>query len=313
MAVFFLLITKLIPLYIVVLFGFLAGKFLEVKKETIANLLIYAITPVVVFGGVFAAPVTASALFLPILFFILSAVICLSYYFFSSLFFKTSERNILAYAAGVGNVGYFGLPVGLALFGPQQLNVMVLIVLGFILYEHSFGFFIVAKGQYSSRQALTKLLKLPALYAFFIALFCNIFALPLSPFIDDMLVNFRGAYTVLGMMLVGLGLSQARFLSADYIFSSLAFSAKFVIWPIAVIGIIFIDSKWFGFYDVQVYKIMFLMSIVPLASNTVAFATKFNLFPEKSAFTVLLSTLFALVYMPIIIFYLLPLVIRAVS
>ena len=71
MTVLFLLIAKLIPLYIVVLFGFLAGRFSEVKKETVANLLIYIITPVVVFGGVFSAPITAYALFLPILFFVL--------------------------------------------------------------------------------------------------------------------------------------------------------------------------------------------------------------------------------------------------
>lgn len=310
MTVLFLLIAKLIPLYIVVLFGFLAGRFSEVKKETVANLLIYIITPVVVFGGVFSAPITAYALFLPILFFVLAASICVLYYFISGLFFKTSERNILAYAAGVGNVGYFGLPIGLALFGPQQMGVMVLIVLGFILYEHSLGFFIAAKGQFSSRQALKKLLKLPALHAFFFALFCNIVAFPLSPFIDDLLVSFRGAYTVLGMMLVGLGLSQIKSASIDYMFSGLAFVAKFLIWPIVIMGIIFIDSRWLNFYDASIYQIMFLMSIVPLASNTVAFATKFNLFPEKSAFTVLLSTLFALIYIPIVIFFATPFIAR---
>ena len=94
---------------------------------------------------------------------------------------------------------------------------------------------------------------------------------------------------MLGMMLVGLGLSQIKSASIDYMFSGLAFVAKFLIWPIVIMGIIFIDSRWLNFYDASIYQIMFLMSIVPLASNTVAFAAKFNLFPEKSAFTVLIS------------------------
>src|SRR5690348_8810287 len=43
------LLIKLIPLYCVILLGFLAGRYLHAQKETIGSLLIYIIAPFVIF------------------------------------------------------------------------------------------------------------------------------------------------------------------------------------------------------------------------------------------------------------------------
>jgi predicted permease len=48
--------------------------------------------------------------------------------------------------------------------------------------------------------------------------------------------------------------------------------------------------------------VLLVLSIVPIASNTVAFATKLRAHPEKAAFTVMLSTLVALVYIPVFVY-----------
>jgi predicted permease len=55
-------------------------------------------------------------------------------------FGKDSTKNILAFAAGTGNTGYFGIPAATALFGDAALSPVVLCILGVILYEHSVGF-----------------------------------------------------------------------------------------------------------------------------------------------------------------------------
>ena len=46
-----------------------------------------------------------------------------------------------------------------------------------------------------------------------------------------------------------------------------------------------------------------LLSIVPLAANTVELASLFKSQPEKAATAVLLSTIFALVYVPVMTTY----------
>lgn len=308
MVIFFTLLTKLLPLYAIVLLGYIAGKYLQVQKESIAPILIYIIAPVIIFYGVVTTDLDRALISLPFLFLVLTCSICLIFYFIGSYFYEGSEKNILAFTSGVGNTGYFGLPVVLALLGDKFLGIAVLSIFGFILYENSLGFFITARGQHSSREAFLKVVKLPTLYAFVFGLIINFYNITLSPIILDAILSFRGAYVVLGMMLIGLGLSQVTKASLDYVFTGVAFFAKFIVWPCIVGFIVFLDIRYFNFYSSSIHKVMLLMSIVPLASNTVAYATKFNTHPEKVALTVLLSTIFALIYIPIFIALVFPLI-----
>ena len=302
MLLFTTIVLKLLPLYCIVLLGYIAGKKLEVKKESIAQLLIYVFSPIIIFNGVVTTKLDGSILSLPILFFIICCLFCGAFYYIGKLFWAGSEKNILAYTCGSGNTGYFGLPVLIVLLGDQHLGIAVMALLGFIVYENSLGFFMVAKGHHTAKEALNKVLHLPALYAFFLGLIVNYSQMGVHPTISDAFASFRGAYTVLGMMMIGLGLSQVTRSSFDFKFTGIAFFAKFIVWP-AVIGlIIFIDKSYFNFYDVVIYKIMLLMSIVPLAVNTIAVAVKLNTHPEKVAVSVLLSTFFALIYIPIFVF-----------
>jgi len=53
------------------------------------------------------------------------------------------------------------------------------------------------------------------------------------------------------------------------------------------------------FLNEDLYKVMFLFSIVPLAGNTVTLAVLLNAKPEKASLTVLLSTIVSIVYIPV--------------
>jgi len=76
MTVFITLLLKLIPLYITILLGYIAGKFLNVKKEAIAPLLIYIIAPIIIFNGVVTTKINVTSLSLPVLFFFLACFMC---------------------------------------------------------------------------------------------------------------------------------------------------------------------------------------------------------------------------------------------
>ncbi|MCL5091040.1 MAG: AEC family transporter, partial [Patescibacteria group bacterium] len=111
---------------------------------------------------------------------------------------------------------------------------------------------------------------------------------------------FRGAYTILGMMLIGLGLASISSYKFDFKFLTVAFLAKFIVWPIMILVIISLDKAFFGFFTEQIHKVMLLMSVVPLAANTVAYATELDAHPDKASFAVLVSTIVALFYIPLI-------------
>jgi predicted permease len=182
----------------------------------------------------------------------------------------------------------------------SQIGLVILSVLGIILYENSLGFFIAARGKHSVKESIYKVLKLPALYAFFLGLIVNLSHLSLGQVYSESIVNVRGAYTVLGMMLIGLALAGVKAYKFDLKFIGLSFIAKFLIWPILILLVIGLDRFTLHLYNSEVQHVMILMSIVPLAANTVAYATQLDAQPEKASLAVLLSTLFALIYIPII-------------
>src|SRR5438552_2054663 len=139
------LLFKLIPLYFVIFLGYIAGRFLRAQKATLASLLVYIISPLVIFHGVVTTTLDASALSLPIFFFTACCVLSSVFLAIGSRLWRDSTKNILAFTAGTGNTGYFGLPVALALFNEEVVGTMVFSILGFVLYENSLGFFIAAR------------------------------------------------------------------------------------------------------------------------------------------------------------------------
>lgn len=301
MTLFLELASKIAPLYLLMTLGFVAGRYLQVSKESIAKLLIYIIAPAVVFNAVFTATLSPAVLFLPVLFYVLCCGICLVTYALTKNLWQDSTKNILAFSAGSANVGYFGLPVTIALFGPEASVLTILTTLGFILFENTLGFFITARGNHTVKQSLERLLKLPTVYAFAVALALNWSGLKLEgQSYADLVLLFKGAYTVLGMMLIGLGLASIQKVVFDLKFISVAFLVKFGLWPVVVFGVIYLDKALFNFFSPLLHQVMMVLSVMPMAANTVAYATELKAHPEKVALAVVLSTVFALVFVPLI-------------
>src|SRR2546427_692699 len=78
---------------------------------------------------------------LPVLFYFLCCFIAVLFYFLSRFLWKDATRNLLGYTAGLGNIGYFGLPVAISLFDKNLIGITVLCILGFVLFSNSLGFF----------------------------------------------------------------------------------------------------------------------------------------------------------------------------
>lgn len=66
-----------------------------------------------------------------------------------------------------------------------------------------------------------------------------------------------------------------------------------------MLGIIWLDKNLFHLFYKDVYQVLMLSSIVPMAANTVTLATLFKTKPEQAAIAVFLSTIFAFFTIPI--------------
>ena len=301
METFQLLFLKILPLYLLILLGFFATKKLKTDKEGIGKLLLYIISPVIIFYGGLLNSFNLHNISLPFVVFLTASLASIVFYKIGKRFFpKNSDANLLAYAAGASNTGYFGLPVIAAILGQEAFLMAIIANLGMIIFENTIGFYLAAKGNYSAKQSLIKILRLPHLYALTLGILFQQLGLSDNQILLTNYELFKGSYTLLGMMIIGMSLANMRFVLTDYLFVGLGFLAKFIFLPIMTLILIYFDQN-FKIYDTLTHQVFLIIACAPLAANTVVIAHELQLDPAKAALAVLLSTLFALVFIPIAI------------
>lgn len=294
------LAVKLIPLYLLVAIGFALGRFLGVKSQEIGKLSLYVLSPAVVFKGFYAAKLEGAMLVLP---FAVMALACLAAWValpLAARFWHDGRERLSAFTVATGNTGFFGIPACLSLIGPESLPYVVLVSFGFTAYENSVGFFIMSRGDATWKGALARVLKYPGLHACWIGLALNAYQVALPGYIPQTVDLLAGGFSAVGMMIVGLGLAGLTRFRLDLGFIAYAFGWKFVIWPALAVGFIVLDRAWLHAFSEIGHQVLLIESLTPMAAVTVVHATLRNIHPDRAAVAVALSTLAALVWLPLV-------------
>ena len=299
MAIFYLVFFKVLSSLLNVLIGFGAGRLSNVQRDSIASLLFYFIAPIVFFAIPTSATLTISDLSVTLVTFILCSILGVFAYFLYGKFWQDSHRNILALSAGTGNSGYVVLPIATALFDDKTLTIYALGIIGIDIYASSVGYYLCAKSFATTKQSLVRVAKLPILNAFFLGCTMSIAGFNLPDFLDEFVINMKGAYSILGMVMIGVALSEIKEFKLDFKFIGAAFLSKFVFYPLVFNIFILADNYIFNIFDHSYYNALQLLTFAPLATSTIVIASLHNFYPEKMATAVLLSQIFVLIYMPV--------------
>lgn len=293
------LALKLVPLYLLVAIGFALGRFLHVKSAEIGKLAMFVLSPAVVFKGFYTAKLEGAMLALP---FGIMAVACIAALVaqpLASRLWHDGRERIAAFTAATGNTGFFGIPACLSLIGPESLPYVVLVSFGFTAYENSVGFFVVARAEASWGGALLRVLRYPGLHACWLGLTLNATGAILPPAIPQTVDLLAGGFSAVGMMIVGLGLAGLTRLRLDLGFMAFTFAWKFLVWPAAAALFIAADRAWLHAFGAVGHKVLLVESLVPMAAVTVVHATLRNIHPDRAAVAVAVSTLLALLWLPL--------------
>ena len=303
MNLFFILLGKILPLYVNVVLGFFASKFLHVQRESIASLLIYILGLIVVLAATMSVKIDLQVAFLPISLYIFgSSVAFITLYLFKNSW-SDSTGNILAFSSGSGNTGYFGIPLAMIFFESDLANIYIFTVMASLLYENTTGFYVTAKGNFTAKQSFVKIIKLPILYAFVVGITLNLLGITLPNELLFYTDQFKSAYGVLGMMMLGMGLQGLnKNEDFDLKFIKISFFIKFLFWPISMMLFIYLDKNITMFLNEDLYKVLILFSIVPLAGNAVSLAVLLNTKPQKASLAVFLSTIVSIIFIPIFLY-----------
>jgi predicted permease len=301
MEVFFLVFFKIISVLLSVLVGYIAGKSELVNKSSITSLLFYFIAPIVFFSIPANSHLTIGTLSLALTSFTISCILCFASYAFFGMFWQDNNRNILALSSGTANSVYFMLPVATYLFDENTLSKYMMAVIGVSIYEASVGFYIGARSINSTKQSIERVLKLPLLHAFILGCIYAFFGFDLPDFLNEFITAMKVTLSALGMMVIGLEVSAIKSFKLDFKFTGMALLAKFVFFPIAIGIFILLDKYLLGWYDVDCHKALILLSCAPMAINTIVISSILNFTPEKVAASVLISSLFVLIYIPFMV------------
>lgn len=281
-------LISLLGIYLFIAVGFGAKWTFKEKIDdrTITLLSVYFLQIFLTFWGLLKRPIDTNLLLAPSVYLAITLMALLLMIPLSRLFFSdTKERSIATVAALIGNTGNLGIPLGIAMFGEQSVPHMTLINLVNVFVVYTIGVFYYSRGEFSVRDSLLNILKLPVLWAAMVAIALNLIGYHPSEAVDKTLM--MGAYASMTMQLVlfGIYLYGIKLGELNAKLSIWISSAKFILIPALawiVLGQIQIDSIVKG--------MIFLELIVPLAVANVNLASLYNCAPRTVTIQVFVTS-----------------------
>lgn len=303
MGAFFSLFMNLFPLYLLIAAGYGAVRYLHVDRQSLGTLAIYIFMPIVVFGFVADMEFQPSYIALPIFFYILSVIIGLGFFKLGEYVYEDKQKNLLAMLTSMGNTGYYGLPLVLLFFDKDTVAIYIFMTLGGLVYEATVGYYIAARSNFTVKESLAKLTRFPVMYAMALGFAVNAIDVELPEIFWTYWTHFKGAYVIAGMMIIGGALAGLEKFVFGPRLLGLVFLGKFILTPILSLIFIGFDKAVTQWYGPDIYNLLIIVAIVPPAANIAAYATQMNIEPEKAATTILIGTVFALFYIPLVIWF----------
>jgi len=295
-------LSRVAFLIIIAILGWIIGKKFKTNSKDISNLLIYLFSPVVFFILIVKSPADVSYVGYSLVSYLWATLASFAALGVGRILWKDNRANLFAAGGGNGNVGYFVLPLAIGLLqgtenGAIAIAIVVFIKVAMAIFEFTVAFYLAARGLHSIKESLIIVAKMPTLHAAILALIVKYFHIQLPAVLMSGLSDFTGGYSILGMMLIGLSLAKFDRILPDWKF---IFSA--VIWKHGVYAIVSIwfFSTFFHLNDAEKI-VMIMMACNPLASNISAVATSLDIHPEKAAGAIMVSTLFAVITVPLTI------------
>ncbi|MFA5592727.1 MAG: AEC family transporter [Micavibrio sp.] len=294
-----LLTVNIIPLYLLVAAGYVAGRWMDVNLHSMAIIAIYFLAPLVNFGAMMNLDFNPAYTILPLVVLAGSVSIgCITYYSARKRW-SDNSANLIAMSSVTGNTGYFGFPIILALFDPHYAGIYLLINTALLVSEAGLGYYFGARGNAGIKGAILKVIKLPVIHAIWIGLLLNMLGVEPADLVIRYTDYATGAWVIIGMMLIGIALGKQEKILFEPRLIKWLFTAKFILWPAFGAIVITADRLFFHLFDGTIHAMLAILCAVPLAGNLVAYAAALHLRPERVAGAVLASTLLALFTVPL--------------
>jgi len=288
-------LLSILTIYIFILIGFLAKHSFKknLDEKTLVLLSIYFLQPFLILWGFSSQKLSLEVVQAPFIFFLLVMLFLIISIFLSKLLFKDKkDSSIFIVSSIVGNTGNLGIPLGMLLFGERSIIYTTFINIVNIFIVYIIGVYFYSRGNFTIKESLQNILKLPAIWFTGLAIVLNLsnFHYPLQLELPLKM----GAYATMVVQLVIFGayLRGVNPKGNDWkMFWSISLY-KFVMIPLLSIMILRVLNL-----DEFMYKIIILELIVPIAVMNVNLASLYECRPQKVAFLTFATSVIFIFYL----------------
>ena len=306
MAMISILVTVLVPIFILIGLGYILHIKFDLHLGTLAKLNIYVFLPGFIFVKFYKTTLNPSLLLYIAVFFglyvlvlylivkVLSAVLRLN-----PAKATTLNNSVLFF-----NSGNYGAPVNDIVFKGDALamSVQVIVLTLQKIFTFTYGIFSIQSVQVGKLKALLGYFKMPILYALALAIIFNYANLPVPKFAWTPLNYLAQAMIPIALILLGAQIARFKF-TFKWTSAYFYIIIRLIIGPLIALGIIYV----LGFHG-MIAQALFIASAMPTSVNSSVIAQEYDNYPELAAQLVFISTLLsaitvvAVIYLSQIIF-----------
>lgn len=286
-----LILQTTIPIFLVILAGYIIGKYKKINIQSMIDLIVYITGPCLIFASISRSDINISD-FLTIALAAVGITITLASLVFIILKITKSKRNGLYLPMTIGNTGYLGYPVALFAFGIAGLSRAVVYDMMGSLFLFSIGIYIVSR-----KNEIKEAFKIPLIYAVVIGLLFNLLKIPVSDIIFKP-IEMIGMITIpLALLILGYKLTETKIRSAKIavLASLFKITAGFLI-AFSIIKLFSISGL--------AKDIILIQAAMPSAVMSMILSQKYKRDSSLVASIVFVSTLMSIITIPLVLWFL---------
>jgi predicted permease len=282
-----LFLNNLFPILLIAAIGFVAGKILDIDPKSLSRVVFYILSPFLIFDLLANSQLSDGDILRMVGFSVFQAVMIGTLTFVIGRALKLERKLFAAVLISTLfiNAGNYGLSLNLFAFGETAVAHASLFFVTLAFLAYSIGVTIASLGTQSLKQSLSRLAKIPTIYAAILGIIFNILDIQLPIPLERASSLLSGAAIPGMILLLGLQLQRAQ---SPVNIKALVLASSMRLIGGAVLAIATVSL--FGLQGVA-RQAGILQAAMPTAVLTTVLATEFDAYPSFVTSVVFITTI----------------------
>jgi predicted permease len=296
------LLLIVLPAFLIFGAGFIGQKLLKLDIKSISTMSLYLMLPFLTFDTFYSNQLNVEYFYM-FLFTCLLALIMMTLTVLFGFFIKADKTQMSAMLLGTifPNSGNYGAPVAMFAFGAMGFQYAVIFMVIHAFLMNTIGIFIASYGSEkttSIKDSLMRVIKMPVLYGFLFGVLFQLLHIELPSTIQDGISLVGSASIPTVMLILGMQLAEIKPQKFELKYVNTVTIFRMLISPLLAVVLV-------NFMPVNdmIKNVYILLAAMPIAANTTLLAVQFNVKPDLTSFTTLVTTLLSLVTIPLTLLF----------